>query len=71
MDVFMVDWGVPDERDADNDVETYVDEYLPRAIRAVAEGDQAATRSRSSATASAGSSRLSTRPVTRRRRSAT
>jgi polyhydroxyalkanoate synthase len=35
MDVFMVDWGVPDERDADNDVETYVDEYLPRAIRAV------------------------------------
>ena len=35
LDVFLVDWGVPDERDADNDVETYVDEYLPRAIRAV------------------------------------
>lgn len=35
MDVFLVDWGVPDERDADNDVATYVDEYLPRAIRAV------------------------------------
>jgi polyhydroxyalkanoate synthase len=35
LDVFLVDWGEPDERDADNDVGTYVDEYLPRAIRAV------------------------------------
>jgi polyhydroxyalkanoate synthase subunit PhaC len=35
FDVFLVDWGVPDERDADNTLETYVDEYLPRAIRAV------------------------------------
>jgi polyhydroxyalkanoate synthase len=35
FDVFLVDWGVPDERDADNTVETYVDEYLPRAVRAV------------------------------------
>jgi polyhydroxyalkanoate synthase subunit PhaC len=35
FDVFMVDWGVPDELDADNTIETYVDEYLPRAIRAV------------------------------------
>jgi polyhydroxyalkanoate synthase len=35
LDVFLVDWGVPDERDAENDVETYADEYLPRAIRAV------------------------------------
>jgi poly[(R)-3-hydroxyalkanoate] polymerase subunit PhaC len=34
LDVFMVDWGVPDERDADNSLETYVDEYLPRAIAA-------------------------------------
>jgi poly[(R)-3-hydroxyalkanoate] polymerase subunit PhaC len=30
-----VDWGVPDELDADNTLETYVDEYLPRAIAAV------------------------------------
>jgi polyhydroxyalkanoate synthase len=35
FDVFLVDWGVPDERDAENTLETYVDEYLPRAIRAV------------------------------------
>jgi polyhydroxyalkanoate synthase subunit PhaC len=35
LDVFLVDWGVPDERDAENTLETYVDEYLPRAVRAV------------------------------------
>jgi polyhydroxyalkanoate synthase len=35
LDVFMLDWGVPDERDADNTLETYVDEYLPRAVAAV------------------------------------
>lgn len=35
LDVFMLDWGVPDELDAENTIETYVDEYLPRAIRAV------------------------------------
>jgi polyhydroxyalkanoate synthase len=34
-DVFMLDWGVPDERDAENTLETYVDEYLPRALDAV------------------------------------
>ena len=31
----MLDWGVPDERDAENSLETYVDTYLPRAIDAV------------------------------------
>jgi polyhydroxyalkanoate synthase len=35
LDVFMLDWGVPDERDAENTLETYVDEYLPRAVAAV------------------------------------
>src|SRR3982750_444867 len=35
LDVFMLDWGVPDERDADNTLETYVDGYLPRALAAV------------------------------------
>ncbi len=35
LDVFMLDWGVPDERDAENSLETYVDEYIPRAIAAV------------------------------------
>ena len=31
----MLDWGVPDELDADNDLERYVDFYLPRAVAAV------------------------------------
>src|ERR1700759_1211477 len=35
LDVFMLDWGVPDELDADNGLERYVDEYLPRALAAV------------------------------------
>jgi polyhydroxyalkanoate synthase len=35
FDVFMVDWGIPDELDAENSFETYVDEYLPQAIDAV------------------------------------
>jgi polyhydroxyalkanoate synthase len=35
LDVFMLDWGVPDELDADNDLARYVDWYLPRAIQAV------------------------------------
>jgi polyhydroxyalkanoate synthase subunit PhaC len=35
FDVFMIDWGIPDELDAANRFETYVDEYLPRAIDAV------------------------------------
>ena len=34
-DVFLVDWGVPDVSDAHNTLETYVDDYLPSAIRAV------------------------------------
>ena len=35
LDVFLLDFGIPDELDADNTLETYVDEYLPRAIAAV------------------------------------
>jgi polyhydroxyalkanoate synthase len=35
LDVFMLDWGIPDERDADNDFERYIDSYLPRALSAV------------------------------------
>ncbi len=35
FDVYMLDWGIPDERDAENTLETYVDEYLPRAIETV------------------------------------
>lgn len=35
LDVFLLDWGVPDEVDAGNTLETYCDEYLPRAAQAV------------------------------------
>ena len=35
LDVFLIDWGVPDENDADNTFETYVDYYLPQAIKAL------------------------------------
>ena len=35
FDVFMLDWGIPDELDAGNGLATYVDEYLPRAVDAV------------------------------------
>jgi polyhydroxyalkanoate synthase len=34
FDVYMLDWGIPDERDADNSFETYVDEYMPLAVDA-------------------------------------
>lgn len=33
-DVFLVDWGVTDERDSGNTMATYVDEYLPAAYAA-------------------------------------
>jgi polyhydroxyalkanoate synthase subunit PhaC len=35
FDVFMLDWGVPDELEAKNTLETYTVEYLPRAVDAV------------------------------------
>ena len=35
LDVFMLDWGVPDELEAGNTLETYCDDYLPRAATAV------------------------------------
>ena len=60
FDVFMLDWGIPDALDADNTLETYVDEYLPRAIRAV-QRVTGRTRSRWPAIASAARSPSSTR----------
>jgi polyhydroxyalkanoate synthase len=33
-DVFLLDWGVPDEFDSQNTIETYVDDYLPLAVAA-------------------------------------
>jgi polyhydroxyalkanoate synthase subunit PhaC len=47
FDVFLLDWGVPDERDAHNLLEDYVAGYLPAAR------SRGATTSTCSATASA------------------
>ena len=35
FDVWMLDWGIPDERDAGNGLTTYVDDLLPPAVDAV------------------------------------
>jgi polyhydroxyalkanoate synthase len=37
FDVYMLDWGEPDERDADNRLEDYVDDYIPGAIDRILE----------------------------------
>jgi len=37
FDVWLLDWGVPDERDAQNRLEDYVDDYLPAGITRVLE----------------------------------
>jgi len=34
LDVFMLDWGIPDADDADNTFETYCADYLPDAVAA-------------------------------------
>jgi polyhydroxyalkanoate synthase len=36
FDVFLLDWGIPDAIEAENTFETYVNDYLPRAIRVLA-----------------------------------
>lgn len=37
FDVYLLDWGVPDERDAANRLEDYVDDYIPAGIDRVLE----------------------------------
>jgi polyhydroxyalkanoate synthase len=37
IDVFLIDWGVPAEVESANTMETYMDNYLPRAIAAARE----------------------------------
>jgi polyhydroxyalkanoate synthase len=37
FDLYLLDWGTPDERDANNRLEDYVDDYIPAAIRRVQE----------------------------------
>jgi polyhydroxyalkanoate synthase len=34
LDVFLLDWGVPEAAEGDHTLDTYVDDYLPRAINA-------------------------------------
>jgi polyhydroxyalkanoate synthase len=36
FDVYVLDFGIPDERDADNKLEDYVDGYIPAALRRAA-----------------------------------
>ena len=45
FDVFLIDWGVPDELEAGNRLETYCDEYLPDIVDAVTavSGDRGVT----------------------------
>ena len=63
FDVFLLDWGIPDELDADNSLETYVDEYLPAPWRRCG-ARPAATSSRWPATALAACSPSSTPTAT-------
>ena len=35
FDVYLLDWGVPDERDANNRLEDYADDYIPAAIKRI------------------------------------
>jgi polyhydroxyalkanoate synthase len=37
FDVYLIDWGEPDERDAQNTLEDYVDDYIPAAVQRVRE----------------------------------
>jgi polyhydroxyalkanoate synthase len=37
LDVLLLDWAAPDEADAENTLETYADDYVPRAIGAACE----------------------------------
>ena len=37
FDMFLLDWVPPDPADAENTLETYVDEYIPEAIGALLE----------------------------------
>lgn len=39
-DVFLLDWGAPEPVDSHNGIETYTDEYLPRAVKAAARAAQ-------------------------------
>jgi polyhydroxyalkanoate synthase subunit PhaC len=41
FDVFLLDWGIADERDAGNTLERYVDDYLPAALRRACEASGA------------------------------
>lgn len=42
-DVFLLDWGIPDELEAENTLETYADDYIPGAVREVLRVSEAAS----------------------------
>jgi polyhydroxyalkanoate synthase len=37
LEVLLLDWGIPDEVEASNTLETYIDDYIPEAIAAACE----------------------------------
>ena len=64
FDVYLADWGVPDELEAANTLETYTDDYLPTDHRAGRRRSPGAPTSTCSATASAGCCRCWPSPAT-------
>jgi len=53
FDVYLLDWGEPDERDAQNRLEDYTDDYIPSALQP-GPGTQRRRRGQPLGTASAG-----------------
>lgn len=41
IDVYLIEWGVPDAADSDNSLETYCDDYLPEIVRFAVEHSEA------------------------------
>jgi len=67
FDVYMLDWGIPDERDARNTLDDYIDDYRRLQSNASVRS-LTTTRSTCLGTASAGCCRCSTRlAITMRR----
>ena len=70
FDIYLVDWGVPDELESGNTLETYTRRLHPATSSPRSSGTPARRTSTCSATASAGSCRCCRWPATRRCRSA-
>ena len=70
FDVYLVDWGVPDELESGNTLETYTDGYIPTIVARGAAPDRQRPTSTCSATASAACCRCCRWPATRTSRCA-